>query len=97
VLLGSTDVWLGGLGMGGEVESVERHGDDEQTESTYDRHERITTPGIELVHLSVRRIRADVKEAAAHFLHRARERRKRPPGLREPAGLRVVPRGPLLR
>ncbi|MGI8537030.1 MAG: hypothetical protein ACR2K2_11150 [Mycobacteriales bacterium] len=94
-LLGSPDVWLPGLGLGGEVESKERHGSDEDTESTYDRHERMTSPGIELVHLSVRRIRRDVNEAARHLLDRAdvRSRLVRP----EPAGLVVVPRGPLLR
>jgi hypothetical protein len=89
VLLGSTDVWLVGRGVGGEVESVEWHGDDEQTESTYDRHERMTAPGLELVHLSVRRVRADVEEAAGHLLSTT--------PVTEPPGLRVVPRGPLLR
>jgi len=88
VLLGSPDVWLVGRNVGGEVESVEWHGDDEQKESTYDRHERITAPGIELVHLSVRRIRTDLDEAVEHLLGKA----PRP----APAGLRVVPNGPLL-
>src|SRR4051794_19093698 len=88
VLLGSPDVWLVGRGVGGEVESVEWHGDDDRAESTYDRHERITAPGLELVHLSVRRVRRDVEEAARHLL--AVE------PVTEPTGLRVVPRGPLL-
>jgi hypothetical protein len=96
VLLGSPDVWLAALGLGGEVESKERHEDDDgQVESTYDRHERLTTPGIELVHLSVRRIRRDVREAAGHLLGRAAERERL--GLGDPPGLTVVPRGPLLR
>jgi hypothetical protein len=94
VLLGSPDVWLVGLGLGGEVESKERHGEDEQVESTYDRHERLTAPGIELVHLSVGRIRRDVREAAGHLLGRAAERERR--GLGDPPGLTVVPKGPLL-
>ena len=97
VLLGCPDVWLVGLGLGGEVESKERHGGEEQTENTYDRHERITAPGIELVHLSVGRIRRDTGAAAAHLLARARARAELPADRREPAGLRVVPRGPLLR
>jgi hypothetical protein len=88
VFLGSPDVWLVGRGVGGEIESVEWHGDDKQTESTYDRHERITAPGLELVHLSVRRVRADVEEAAMHLLTT--------PAVPEPPDLRVVPRGPLL-
>ena len=88
VWLGSPDVWLVGRNVGGEVESVEQHGDDAQTESTYDRHERITAPGIELVHLSVRRIRADLDDAVAHLLSK--------PAVPTPTRLRVVPRGPLL-
>jgi hypothetical protein len=93
--LGSPDVYLPGLGLGGEVESRERHGDDDDVETTYDRHERITAHGIELVHLSVRRIRYDVTEAAIHLLSRVPERRRLTRA--EPAGLVVVPRGPLLR
>lgn len=93
-LLGSPDVWLVGTGLGGEVESKERHEGDEQTESTYDRHERVTGAGIELVHLSVRRIRRDVREAAAYLYHRAASRRRAGGG--DPPGLIVVPKGPLL-
>jgi hypothetical protein len=91
VLLGSTDVWLVGTGTGGEVDSQERHGDEVGVENTYDRHERITTPGLQLVHLSVARIRRNVTEAADHLLARARTG---PPQL---AGLVIVPQGPLLR
>lgn len=94
-LLGIPDVWLLGLGTGGEVESVERHGHELDVESTYDRHERMTGCGIELVHLSVRRIRYDPGAAADHLLRRAVARRWS--ATREPAGLVVVPRGPLLR
>jgi hypothetical protein len=90
--LGSPDVWFLGTGVGGEVESVERHGSDDDTETTYDRHERMTAPGLELVHLSVRRIRRDVDEAARHLLDRVAARDEP-----EPPGLVVVPRGPLLR
>lgn len=94
-LLGSPDLWLPGLGLGGEVDSVERHEqDDAAVASTYDRHERITEPGLELVHLSVQRIRRSVSEAAGHLLDRARRRAQL--GLREPDGLIVVPTGPLL-
>lgn len=95
-LLGSPDIWLAGLGLGGEVESRERHERDATlVESTYDRHERMTSPGIELVHLSVQRIRRDVAAAAAYLLSRGRDRLRLPQ--REPLGLEVVPRGPLLR
>jgi hypothetical protein len=91
VLLGCPDVWLVGTGTGGEVDSQERHGDDDQVENTYDRHERITAPGLQLVHLSVARIRRDVGEAAGHLLARARS------GPAAPPGLVIVPQGPLLR
>ena len=92
-LLGIPDVWFAGRGIGGEVESDERHGAPGQVETTYDRHERMTASGVELVHLSVRRIRRDPAEAARHLLARVRDRRRTP----EPAGLVAVPRGPLLR
>jgi hypothetical protein len=90
VKLGSPDVWLLGGAVGGEVESVERHEGDEQAESTYDRHERFAAEGVELVHLSVARIRRDPRAAAAHYLARASA------GPRPPRGLVVLPRGPVL-
>ncbi len=93
--LGLPDIWFLGLGLGGEVESQERHGEDEQVESTYDRHERMTSCGIGLVHLSVRRIRRDPGAAAEHLVRQAVARKWS--GAGEPAGLVVVPRGPLLR
>lgn len=70
-LLGCPDVWLLGSCVGGEVESEERHGAGADTESTYDRHERMAAVGVELVHLSVRRIRRDAGEAAQHLLGRS--------------------------
>lgn len=90
VPLGSTDIWLLGTGTGSEVESQERHGDATGVENTYDRHERITEPGIQLVHLSVGRIRRDVAAAADHLLTRAAA------GPPPPPGLVIVPKGPLL-
>ena len=95
-LLGSPDIWLPGLGLGGEVESRERHeADHGLVASTYDRHERLAAAGVALVHLSVQRIRRDPAAAAAYLLARGRERAALPQ--REPAGLTLVPRGPLLR
>jgi hypothetical protein len=91
VLLGSTDVWLAGTGSGGEVESQERHGDAIGVENTYDRHERFAAAGVNLVHLSVARIRRDVGEATDYLLRRARS------GPPAPPELLVLPKGPLLR
>jgi hypothetical protein len=90
-LLGCPDIWLVNRAVGGEVESVERHGSAADVESTYDRHERFADAKVELVHVPVRRIRADVQAAARHLLGRARE------VTRGPAELVVVPRGPVLR
>lgn len=93
-LLGSPDVWFPDCGLGGEVDSVERHGSAADVENTYDRHERLTGFGVELAHVSVRRIRRDAADAAAWLLGRAvaAARTASPP-----KGLVVVPRGPLLR
>ena len=91
VLVGRPDVHFLGRAGTGEVESEERHGSLEDRESTYDRHERFVSYGCDPTHLSVRRIRADVHEAAGHLLT---EVRKSGP---LPEGLRVVPRGPVLR
>lgn len=91
VLLGSPDVWLVRTAVGGEVDSAERHEGEHQVESTYDRHERYAVAGIDLAHLSVRRIRRDAAEAAGHLLRRAAA------GPSAPRGLVVVPRGPVLR
>ncbi|MCA1713357.1 MAG: hypothetical protein LC789_17645 [Actinobacteria bacterium] len=89
VLVGRPDVWLLGRGVGGEVESRAHHEqDDGQVESTYDRHERFRSCGLDLVHLSVRRIRLAPVVAADQLLSR------RP--VREPNRLVVRPRGPLL-
>lgn len=93
-LLGSPDVWFPDCGLGGEVDSVERHGSNDDMENTYDRHERITDWGIELAHVSVRRIRRDAAEAAAWLVGRAAAAVQTSS---PPRGLVVVPRGPLLR
>jgi hypothetical protein len=90
LLLGSPDVWLVGSGTAGEVESAERHDGAQDRENTYDRHERFTAAQVQLAHLSVRRIRADVNEAVEHLLQRHRT------GPPEPPGLVAVPRGPVL-
>lgn len=91
ILVGRPDVHFLGRAGTGEVESEERHGSLEDRESTYDRHERFVRYGCEPTHLSVRRIRSDVHEAARHLLSQARASSPLP------ATLRVLPRGPVLR
>jgi hypothetical protein len=91
ILVGQPDVHFLGRAGTGEVESVERHGSLEDRESTYDRHERWVGYGCEPTHLSVRRIRADIREAVGHLLAQVRDSGP------WPSALRVVPRGPVLR
>lgn len=88
-VLGSPDLYVVGSAVGGEVESDERHGDGRAQESTYDRHERFAAAGVELVHLSVARLRRDPDEAASYLLSRAQ-------GRPAPPGLLVRARGPVL-
>jgi hypothetical protein len=96
VLLGYPDVYPVGLGLCGEVQSRERHGSEADEESTYDRDERFAGHGLATSHLSVRLIRADLGGAVERFLAAARRRLALPPHLREPPGLEVRPRGPVL-
>lgn len=92
--LGSPDVWFPDCGLGGELDSVERHGNAADVENTYDRHERLTDWGVELAHVSVRRIRRDAAGAATWLLSRAAAAAGT---ASPPKALVVVPRGPLLR
>jgi hypothetical protein len=96
VPLGSPDAYAIGLGLCGEVQSLERHGSDEDEESTYDRSERFERTGLKVLHLSVRLIRTHLGESVDRFLDAARVRRVLAPHRREPARLVVVPRGPVL-
>lgn len=90
-LLGRVDVLPLDRALGGEVESDAHHGSAADRLATYDRHERFAAAGIDLVHLSVLRLRRDVAEAAAHLLSRAAAAGPMP------ANVTVVPRGPILR
>ncbi len=89
------DVYLVGTGVGGEMDSQERHGGSEQLNDTLDRHERASAAGLTLVHVTPTRYRAAPGAFSARLLAAVEDRRRR--GLGEPAGLQVVPRGPLLR
>jgi hypothetical protein len=59
--------------------------------------ELVGAHGIVLSHLTPRRLRRDPAAATAAVLSVVRARLVLPASLREPAGLRVVPRGPVLR
>lgn len=97
LLLGYPDVWFVGLGCGSEMESRERHEEDDAFDSTLSRHDHFGAHGIVLSHLTPRRFRRDPAAAVAAVLAVVSSRLLLPATLREPAGLRIVPQGPLLR
>ena len=91
-LLGRPDGWFPGRGVGWEVDSREHHAEDDAFDETLARHDRWLAHGLSLLHVTPRRLRrlgpryADVLAAAAAA----------GAGRPEPAGLVVVPRGPVL-
>jgi hypothetical protein len=97
LLLGYPDVWFLGLGCGSEMDSRERHKEDDDFDSTMGRHDHFGAYGIVLSHLTPRRFRRNPAAATAAVLSVVRARLLLPASFREPAGLRVVPRGPVLR
>jgi hypothetical protein len=97
VLVGIADVWFVGLGCGTEMDSRERHEGDADFDDTLSRHDRFGAHGLVLSHLTPRRFRRDPAAAVSAVLAVARARLALPAQLREPRGLHVVPRGPLLR
>ena len=95
-LLGRPDGYFPGLGAGWEVDSRERHAEDDDFDATLARHGVFGAQGIVLEHLTPRRFRRAPALAVDAVLAVARSRLVLPPSLREPVGLTVVPRGPLL-
>jgi len=93
-LLGVADGYLKGLGLGWEVDSRRHHVGAPEFDHTLARHDAFLGAGLGLLHVTPRRARllgpayADVVVCAAQ----ARQRLQPP----EPAGLGVVPRGPLI-
>jgi hypothetical protein len=96
-LLGYPDGYFLGLGAGWEVESRERHEGDDSFDATLGRHTVFGGHGIVLAHPTPKRIRQDSSLAASGVLGVARARLLLPADLREPRGLEVIPRGPVLR
>lgn len=95
--LGFTDGYFVGPGAGWEVDSRERHEGDEQFDVTLGRHTAFGGHGLVLAHPTPRRIRTSKAETVEAVLNVARARLLLPPGLREPVGLEVIPRGPVIR
>ena len=95
VVVGSPDVYVRGAGVGGELDSDERHGPRELLDMTLRRDRRFTRAGLLLEHVIPRRFRSDPAGYVYLLLATAPDRRAGP-GPAEPSGLPVVPRGPLL-
>lgn len=93
-LLGSPDAWFVGLGLGNEVDSREVHGTEDQLDATLLRHERFDAHDLELNHISPTRFRQNPPALVRRIAELVVVRRRLV--VPEPAGLRVVPRGPLL-
>ena len=94
--VGCLDGYFPGLGAGWEVDSRERHEGDASFDATLARHTVFGGHGIVLAHPTPRQIRADRPAVAAGVLAVATARLRLPPHAREPRGLRIVPRGPLV-
>ena len=89
-LVGTPDVYLLGTGVGGELDSKERHGEAELLDATLQRHGRFADAGLWLEHVTPARFRRDPDAYVDVLLTRAAAHR-------EPAGLRVVHSGPVRR
>lgn len=94
VLLVSPDLYLPGLGLGGELDSVRHHGSADDLDHTLDRHDHAWRSGVELLHVSPSRFRRNPAAFLARLAAQVPERRAL--AAPEPRGLVVVPRGPLL-
>lgn len=93
-LLGSPDGWVVSAGLGWEIDSVEFHGTADALDGTLQRHQRFSDAGLELLHATPARVRADRRAWASDVV--ARAGRRTAAGWRPPSGLVVVPKGPLL-
>ncbi|MGB8651744.1 MAG: hypothetical protein WCD35_13910 [Mycobacteriales bacterium] len=94
VLLGVADVWLVGTGVGGELDSREAHEAEHLLDATLQRHGRFSSAGLELCHVTPARYRANPAAFHQQLFTAVASRRARELG--DPAGLKLVPRGPLL-
>lgn len=93
-LIGSPDGYLVGTGLGWEMDSREFHGDLETLDQTLSRHQGFSDVALELLHTTPSRFRSNRAAWAADVARRARRRIAE--GRGEPAGLVVVPKGPVL-
>jgi len=95
VLVAVLDVHLVGTGVGGELDSKEAHERADLLDATLRRHTRVEKRGLVLRHATPTRYRDDPPAFVEELFATARERLAR--GLGDPPGLRLVPRGPVMR
>lgn len=95
VLLGIVDVWLVGRGTGGELDSREWHAGADCLDATLLRDKAFSRAGLSLEHITPTRFRGDPAGFAQAL--RSEADRRTSSGIPEPSGLRLKPRGPLLR
>ena len=94
VLVAVVDALLLGTGVGSEMDSEERHGDEAGLDATLRRHGRVESYDAKLVHVTPTRYRAAPQSHHRDLFTEVRRRQAR--GLGDPPRLRIVQRGPVL-
>ena len=94
VLLGVVDIWIVGRGTGGELDSREWHEQQDLLDATLGRDKRFVRAGLSLEHITPTSFRRDPQRFVRTL--RSEADRRAALGMVEPAGLRLMPRGPLL-
>ena len=95
VFIGKRDAYLVGAGVGGEMDSRERHEAVDLLDATLERDRRfVRIAGLSLEHVTPTRFRSDPSAFVRRMLEEADRRVAL--GITEPLGLRLVPHGPLL-
>ncbi|MCW2545211.1 MAG: hypothetical protein JWM40_2763 [Frankiales bacterium] len=95
VLIAILDVLLVGTGVAAELDSKEAHERPDRLDATLRRHARVESRGLALRHVTPTRYRDHPAAFHAELFATAQERLAR--GLGDPPGLRLVPRGPVMR
>ena len=95
VLVAVLDAYLLGTGVGAELDSKEAHEREDLLDATLQRDRRVSSYGVDLLHVTPARYRADPATFHEDLFAAARDRLRK--GLGDPRGLRLVPRGPVMR
>lgn len=95
VLVAVLDLYLIGTGVGGELDSKEAHERKDLLDATLRRDRRVSSYDVDLLHVTPSRYRSDPAQFHQDLFAAARDRLRR--GLGDPPGLRMVPRGPVMR